>query len=269
MSGGFNRGAYELGDPSGRRAVLKWHPPANANHELSATQAMLDGARDAGWATPRWLASGVAADGRQFLIEEFIDDARAARPDEQDLALVLASNGLQAGRGAGVTRDWSRWNWRVVWEDEGGCAAVLRRRPDTAALLARIMAANDRGLLPPNDDLVHGDCTLDNVLVQRGRPVFIDAEHAGRGTRAYDLATMIYVTNVDGVRPAPPDAITDRYVSEGIRLIGKDGFIHCVTSSMIEFIGFGFDHWPSDLALHVARCDAFLDRLGAPRAPAR
>ena len=226
---------------------------------------MLDAARDAGWTSPRWLATGVAPDGRQFLIEELIDDARRARPDQDDLALVLGANRLQAGRGTSVTRDWSRWNWRVLWEDEGGYGATLRRRPDSAGLLEQILAANDRELVPPNDDLVHGDCVLDNILIQRGRPVFVDAEHAGRGTRAYDLATLIYEANVGGEHGTPPDEITTRYVDEGMRLVGKEGFVHCVTSSMIEFIGFGFEHWADDVAGHVAKCEAFLDRLGVPR----
>jgi len=266
MPGGWNRGAFELRDRQGARAVLKWHPPAQANHELAATQAMLDAAREAGWDSPRWLAIGQTEEGVQFLLEELVA-ARPARPDARDLSAVLAANRLQAGRGGGVARDWARYNWRVLFEGEGGYAEVLRGRPDSAALLDRILAANDPAQILPNDDLVHGDCTLDNVLIRDERPVFIDAEHAGRGTRAYDLATLVYEANLGGGedRPTPPEETTERIIAEADRIVGRAGLLQCVTASMIEFIAFGFDHWPDNVAVHMTRCQAFLDRLGVAR----
>lgn len=266
MPGGWNRGAFELRDRDGVRAALKWHPPTSANHELAATRAMLDGARAAGWDSPRWLSIGHTDAGVQFVIEEFVA-GRPARPDTHDLSAVLVVNRTQTGRGTQVTRDMTRYNWRVLFEGEGGYAPILRRRADSAALLDRILAAGDRALVLPNDDLVHGDCTLDNILFRDDRPVFIDAEHAGRGTRAYDLATLVYEANLGGGedREPPPEEITRRFIDEADRIVGRDGLVQCVTASMIEFIAFGFEHWADKVALHIPRCHAFLDRLGVAR----
>ncbi len=215
------------------------------NRELAATKNALDAARAAGWCTPEWLAFGTLPDGRAYVIEEKIADARPARSDAHDLARVLDANRLQAGRQPAVRRDWSEYQWRVLWEDAGGATLRLRQRDETAALVERILAANTRDFRLPSTDLVHGDCVLGNVLFRDDRPCFIDAEHAGKGSRAYDLATMIYVLFV-GAHDRPPDAIA----------------ASCVTSSMIEFVAFGLDHWLDDVPECVVRCHAYLDRIG-------
>ncbi len=49
------------------------------------------------------------------------------------------------------------------------------------------MDLNIRDIELPTTDLVHGDCVPQNVLIRDDRPCFIDAEHAGKGTRAAAL----------------------------------------------------------------------------------
>lgn len=244
--------------------MLKWHPPAHANRHLAATSDLLERARRAGWNSPRWLAFGTLSDGREYVIEELIDGARAARFDADDLQLVLSANRLQSGLGGDMPRDWSDYLWRVLWVDEGGSGGRLRAQQDTRSLLERILAANDRDARLPSADLVHGDVGLDNVLIREGRPWFIDAEHAGRGTRAYDLATMIYPAMVRGEREPSTDVVRT-YEHEAMDVVGRSGLVQCVTASMIEFVAFGLDHWPLDVPRCVARCHDYLDRLAVAR----
>jgi len=242
---------------------LKWHPPQNANRDLEATKAILDAARIAGWCTPRWIALGTLPDGREYVIEEKIESARPSRSDAHDLGLVLEANRLQANRHPTVSRDWSRYIWRVLWEDASGSVERLRRRIDTAELVRRVMDLNVRNIQLPTTDLVHGDCVLQNVLIHEDRPCFIDAEHAGKGTRAYDLATMLLMVTVGGWHDPAAEEVRRRYESESVAIAGRPGFTLCVTSSMIEFVSFGLDHWTGDVPACVTRCHRLLDRIAA------
>ncbi len=125
------------------------------------------------------------------------------------------------------------------------------------------MDLNVRNIQLPTTDLVHGDCVLQNVLIHEDRPCFIDAEHAGKGTRAYDLATMLLMVTVGGWHDPAAEEVRRRYESESVAIAGRPGFTLCVTSSMIEFVSFGLDHWTGDVPACVTRCHRLLDRIAA------
>jgi hypothetical protein len=77
-------------------------------------------------------------------------------------------------------------------------------------------------------DLVHGDFVLGNMLVRDGVPYVVDTAHAGKGTRAYDLATLLMETTVGGDYTPPSLPDQRRLERECIALVGRDGFLVCV-----------------------------------------
>lgn len=264
LAGGYQTGAYELRGAAGKHAVLKARPPRRTHERLRDTARVIDEARTAGWPTPGWLSFGVIPDAAEYIVREFVDDARPFMLEEPQLEMLLAANRVQADLRPRIEADWSRYIWRVVFAGEGGLTERMRGRPETKALLERLerLTAPAREIRLPDGDLVHGDFVTVNVLVAADKPYLIDAEFAGKGTRAYDLATFFFETSV-GDGPWLSGARADEIQAECISLIGREGLLVCVTARLLDWLGFGFDHWPAKLPAAVARCHAFLDGLGA------
>jgi len=264
LPGGYNRGAYELREREGTRAVLKWRPPRDPT-ELEDTAELVRRARAAGWSTPRWIAYGVVADGDEYVIEELIAGARTATAADADLSLIARNNRLQAGLAADRRRDWSRHIWRVIFETDPTVEARLEALPATAVVLDRVRALSRdlREVALPTSDLVHGDCVQDNVLIKDGTAYLIDAEHCGKGPRAHDLATLLFEATVGGHPLRPSTAGARSIAEECIAQIGREGLLLCVISTTIEFLAFGLDHWTADVPNVASRCGELLSALGS------
>ena len=139
----------------------------------------------------------------------------------------------------------------------------MRARPETAAILERlstIVAPARRSALPA-DDLVHGDLVLNNVIVRDGQPYLLDAAHAGRGTRVYDLATLLMETAVGGDYIPPPTEVQRRLERACLAVAGRDVFAVCVVCRIMHLLVFGGIDWSEDVPDTVVRCHAFLDGL--------
>lgn len=260
LSGGSQQGAYELRDEGGARAVLKWHARHLPAPQLAETAHALEAARDRGWPTSRWLAFGSLPGQGAYIIEEFIDGTVPAAVDDSLLDQLLAANRGQSDLRPRTAHDWSAYIWRTVFEDPTGDFARLRSHADTAAVAARLahVTAPARTVQLPTADLVHGDFTLRNVLVRDGRPYLVDAGHAGKGTRAYDLAVFL----VDE-RTHLSEAARGRLAEECRSLVGTTGMLLCAAARVIVLIEWGLRHWPSDVLAAAAGCEALITELGA------
>ena len=264
LPGGYNRGAYELREREGTRAVLKWRPPRDPT-ELEDTAELVRRALAAGWSTPRWIAYGTVPDGHEYVIEELIAGARTATAADADLSLIARNNRLQAGLAADHRRNWSRHIWRVIFETDPTVEARLEALPATAVVLDRVRALSRdlREVALPTSDLVHGDCVQDNVLIKDGTAYLIDAEHCGKGPRAHDLATLLFEATVGGHPLRPSTAGARSIAEECIAQIGREGLLLCVISTTIEFLAFGLDHWTADVPNVASRCGELLSALGS------
>ncbi len=266
LPGGSQQGAYELTDPHGERAVLKWHTRNVAADQLAETARAIETGRARGWPTPRWLAFGPLPDEGAYILEEFIDGTRPTRLDSGLLDQLLAANRIQAGLRPNAGRSWSAYIRRVVFENEAGDAARLRTHAETAPLGDRLerATAGARGLVLPDTDLVHGDFTLWNVLVRGGTAHLIDAAHAGRGTRAYDLASLLVGAAADDAWADSSIGSRQRLETECRTLVGADGLLVCVAARLIVFLEWGLRHWsPAGIQDKVARSEALLEELQA------
>jgi hypothetical protein len=262
LSGGYHLGAYELASADATRAVFKWWPASDAPEDLSATARAVEGARVAGWPTPQWFAYGALPDHREYVIEEFIDGSELTGFSSREVDQLLAANRLQAARRPDTWRNWSEAVWRIVFDGADGLAARMSKQPESARLLRRLeeLTATARGLRLPSNDLVHGDFGPVNVLVRDGTCYVIDADHAGRGCRAIDLAELLASATVGRYSPELPDSDARRIKQECVTLVGTSGLHVCIAATMMGLIAFALDH-STRASLYVSRCHDLLDRL--------
>ena len=263
LPGGHQQGAYELAGSDGTRAVLKWHTAHLPAKQLMETARAIEDARLRGWPTARWIASGSLPNDGAYIIEEFIEGTRPTRLDGNVLERLLDAIRLQADARPDTDQDWSAYIRSVVFEGEADLATRMRAQSDTAALQLRLerMTADARNMSLPANDLVHGDFVLSNMLVRDDIPYLVDAAHAGKGTRAYDLATLLMETTVGGDYTPPTLADQRRLERECVALVGRLGFLVCVACRIMHLLVFGEVHWDEQVPRAVARCDAFLDSL--------
>jgi aminoglycoside phosphotransferase (APT) family kinase protein len=263
LAGGYQQGAYELTGLDGARAVLKWHPAHLPAKQLTATARAVEDARVRGWPTPRWIAYGpLPADGA-YIVEEFVEGERPTRLEGPVLDRLLDAIRLQADARPDTDQDWSTYIQRVVFEGEADLATRMRAHPATTTLQRRLeqMTAGARELRLPANDLVHGDFVLNNMLVRDDVPYVVDTAHAGKGTRAYDLATLLMETTVGGDYTPPSLSDQRRLKRECVALVGRDGFLVCVACRIMHLLVFGGVHWDEHVPRAVAKCNAFLDGL--------
>lgn len=267
LAGGYQQGAYELADGAGGRAVLKWHTRHLPPKQLRETARAIEDARARGWPTARWLAYGPLANDGAYIIEEFIAGERPNGLVGQVLERLLDAVRLQAGARPVTDQDWSGYIERCVFEGEADLAARMRTRPETATLQHRLeqITAEARGIHLPTDDLVHGDFVLRNMVVRDGQPYLLDAAHAGKGTRAYDLATLLMETTVGGDYVAPSIKDQRRLERESVAIVGRSGFLVCVACRIMHLLVFGGVNWSDEVPRAVAGCFSFLDSLASVR----
>lgn len=164
-------------------------------------------------------------------------------------------------------QDWSTYIRRVVFEGEAGLTERMRAHPATAALQRRLerLTSGGRDTPLPIDDLVHGDFVLNNMLLRGDAVYVVDAAHAGKGTRAYDLATLLMETVVGGDY-RPPSLLDQRRIEETcLAIVGRLGFLVCVACRIMHLLVWGGVHWTEDVPRTSARCHAFLDSLESAR----
>ena len=176
---------------------------------------------------------------------------------------VLSAVATQAGLAPGGTQDWSSYVLRVLFSDDWDGLSPLRdTTPATAELLAvcRRIAATTSSRRLPRGDFVHGDFNFANILVRDdGGIAILDMEQAGRGTRAYDLATLFMVTRWPGEEL--DEDLQNRVRRAGEEVAGEAVFRLCLLSIVLDWTRFGTSHWPES---HV---EQFSHRWGAfPRA---
>jgi hypothetical protein len=118
LAGGWNEGAYLLVRGGGSRAVLKWR--ASDPERLLGARELVEVARARGWPAPKWLATGQAATGEAWVVQEFIDGRTPPRLDDFVAEQMTWILGLQEAMFPGGAGGWGQWAAGVVFEDWGG-----------------------------------------------------------------------------------------------------------------------------------------------------
>lgn len=255
------RGAYEIADPTGQRAVLKSGPRPSWIKQLRRVVPITEQVRAVGYPTPRVHFVGVAPDGMPYHVQDFAPGAPMAALTSGNLDLLLALNDRQANQRVATEQNWSAYVWRVVFAGESGWAATLRgHSPATADLLAAVEALTRRyrDTRLPTADVVHGDFSPDNVLVLDGRvTAVIDFAAAGCGTRAIDLARLLVWSYDDLDAP-----LRNRLYARIRDIAGVAGLTICLAEQLLDVLAYMIDHRATaDVAQAVRLGWRILDEL--------
>lgn len=112
-----------------------------------------------------------------------------------------------------------------------------------------------RLVLLPDDDIVHGDLNPSNVLVRDGQIVaVIDTGSAGRGSRAIDLATVVWGT--------PMGSRAEDVAVLRLLTVAPDGAVVALALHIWHMLEFPIRHQRGDIVRGVVfRAHHVLDRL--------
>ncbi|HEX6520891.1 MAG TPA: phosphotransferase [Streptosporangiaceae bacterium] len=194
LAGGCNQGAYLVRGPGGELAVLKCY--AKDADRIAAAAPVIRAAREHGWPTPAWLATGTTRSGAAWVLQEFAAGQPPRRLDDRVAALMVEVLEVQAGLGTLAGPGWSQWAWGTVFEDWDGIRAAVRagfpRGGEIVAAVDSIASSCDAAPLSAAD-LVHGNFEAGNTLVDGNRLWVVDAQGVSGGSRAYDLIEAIMV----------------------------------------------------------------------------
>lgn len=196
---GGTHGAYELTEPQGRRAILKYGLGQEWLTRVTLAAAIAEPLRFIGYPIPRDLFRGMAPGDFWYQIQEFVFGTPMSLPlSSIDLDHLLALNELQANLCSSEQQAWPDWSGYVhdvIFAGASGWVDALQTYSgETRSLLQALHAAAQpyEHASLSGTDVVHGDFLPANVLLQDHR-VFavIDFSQAGCGTRAYDLARLL------------------------------------------------------------------------------
>jgi aminoglycoside phosphotransferase (APT) family kinase protein len=247
LPGGFQSSAYELTDGAAR-VVLKWTDDPGWAPRVRRAEELVRRARAAGYPTPEWLAVGTTAAGSPYQLQEFVvgvglHDASMITESlaREMIAICETQRGLVPEEGI----SWSAYSRGVVFEDWDG---VWERVRGYGGESAEILHGYEELCRPyrdeklPDDDLVHGDLNVGNLIVNNGRiSGIIDIEAAGAGSRAYDLVSLATSAARDG---APP-GIDELFLQAALHTAGHPTTTISAATAYATITGFIQNHAPN------------------------
>ena len=193
LPGGEQGGAHLVVEDD-RCAVLTAESAGwRAERLLQAFPAVVH-ATDGGWPAARWLEVGPLVGGGAFLLQEYVAGTAMSGFDAAEVRTVLAANASQSGLAYGGARDDSAQLDAVLSGRCGWKAQVAGFTPRGARLVRHGDEVVDRAgpALIPSTDVVHGDYSSSNILIDDGggTATFVDCQAVGRGSRVRDLADL-------------------------------------------------------------------------------
>lgn len=237
LTGGLQSTAYELTDGD-TWVVLKWTDDPSWAPRVRRAADLVRRARAVGYPTPAWLAVGTTAAGSPYQLQEFVLGAPTAL-DEALARQLIGICELQRDLVPEEGVSWSGWSsgvvfagWDGVWarvQTYGGEVTELLRRYD-------VLCGPYRDDKLPDDDLVHGDLNVGNLLVDNGRITgIVDIEAAGCGARAYDFVALAASAARDGAAAG----VDELFLEAALRASGRAAVAVCAGAafaSVAEFV---------------------------------
>ena len=196
----------------------------------------------------RWLTWGELPDGGTFLLQEFVPGAPITRLDLAAARAVLAANRTQSGLALPDAHDDSDHLDAVLVGDHPWKADVAGSTPAGAALVRHgdeVVARVGRASIP-RGDLVHGDLSGSNVLLDRGdggvTATLVDCQTVGRGSRVRDLADLYRQTFL---HPGLGTEGRDLLRTEACDVAGPAVFARCVVAVTYDNLAWWVEHRPA------------------------
>ncbi|HEY3556027.1 MAG TPA: phosphotransferase [Kribbella sp.] len=248
LTGGFQSGAYELTGG----VVLKWTAKPSWAPRVRRAAELVRRARAVGYPTPEWLYVGTTAAGSPYQLQAFVPGTPVRDYSLVDAALarkLIAICELQRDLVPEDGTSWSGWSRGVVLEGwDGVWERVSGYDEETVELLRRYgeLCRPYRDQPLPEDDFVHGDLNLGNLILgDRQVNGIIDVEAAGSGSRAYDLISLATSAARDGAAPG----VDELFVEAALRAGGLATVALCAGAAFVSIAEFAHDRAPHSLAL--------------------
>ncbi len=195
------RGAYEIVDQSGIRAVLKCSTDPKWINQLKRVLPVVERMRLVNYPTPTFLFIGISDDEVPYHVQTLIDGSPLKAITKFNIDRILEIIEIQAGLGKESDNNWSDYVYNVVYNDASGWKSnVSSYSSESSELVSTIevILAQFRDTVLPTNDVVHGDFLTDNILQNNGEIVsIIDFESSGKGCRAIDLAQLFVWSDID------------------------------------------------------------------------
>jgi hypothetical protein len=203
---GSGAGAYAVQDADGTPLVLKWWPRSPEEQERFDLRApRIPMLRNLGWPIPALRQRGIA-DACLFEIWEVAPGEPCVTTPAPAPVVAKATDLVANARGGalGDGQDWPSWlrTWIRTRLDSIPPAASA----DVAALVASCRDVIDRIDIPPGRDLIHGDFTPANLLMQANQvTAVVDMDDCRDGDGTLDLIGIVW--DLEGWGKASPEQV--------------------------------------------------------------
>lgn len=267
---GLLEGAWRVRDGSAV-AVLKWHDATAAafgRGESFATHgpynpdavAIVEYLRAEGYPTPAWYGAGATATGAVWSLQEFVD-AEAIGPIEPATAELF----IELIERQRTIRLPTSVNWNpYIRSHVFGEHATHRRLTSAGEGAIRVLdsalslAAPYESTSLVDDEMVHCDLSISNVLVRGGRVVaVIDTAGAARGCAAYDALSPV----VNGVWWNSDSVAVERLVGYTLTTYGPATVAVVAACLAIETADWYFTHGREHAERPASRLYAWVEDL--------
>lgn len=193
LLGGEQTGAHLVADDD-RSVVLKWEPAGWRADQLVRAFPAVVHATESGWPAARWLEVGPLVGGGAFVLQEYVRGTSLSSLDVHTVHAVVAANTKQSGLASSDAPDDSSQLEAVLSGDHAWKAHVAGFTDAGAALVRHgdeVRARAGEAVIP-GSDVVHGDYSSTNILLDTGASTvtFVDCQGVGRGSRVRDLADL-------------------------------------------------------------------------------
>ena len=246
-------------------AVLKWHEPASGSPHNPDAPRVVEFLRKAGYPPPAWLASGTTEDGVFWSVQELVDGEPLKELNNWSAELFIVLIDLQRRLQLPTRYSWDQYSRDLVFGRHPLHQPLAHAGPNVRELLAAALetAAPHTTAGLADDEMVHSDLNVSNLLVRQGQLVgVIDIDAAGRGSAAYDLMSPV----INGVYWGSDPIAIERLVSYGLDVYGSGPLAVATAGVLIEvtnwYLGCSPAHieqraerllrWLSDVAVRLA-----------------
>jgi aminoglycoside phosphotransferase len=192
---GENEGAFALLDAQDLSYVLKWNQRPAWLQSIQRARWITDHLRALHVPVPAYILADTFEDSA-YWIQTGLPGAPPAQLSLAQLQQLLVYIDAQAGQSLTPEQNWSTYVLDVLFRGESGWSnSLLNYGPATHAVLERLMQllADKHSTILRSDDIVHGDLSLDNVLVAGDRVSgIVDWDAAGCGDRCLDFSKLLF-----------------------------------------------------------------------------